>query len=112
MSITKTVFCFVFSEIKNQFFFVSLTPCLLLRGLNVSVVNYQNHGKTQEKVNLYLMLWTLHYRYYIMDVTSQTLYYGHYDYDFHNGNSFGRNKCYMHTNFVQIYHIQVFSAFN
>ena len=70
MSITKTVFCFVFSEIKNQFFFVSLTPCLLLRGLNVSVVNYQNHGKTQEKVNLYLMLWTLRYRHYIMDITS------------------------------------------
>ena len=66
----KTVFCFVFSEIKNQFFFVSLTPCLLLRGLNVSVVNYQNHGKTQEKVNLYLMLWTLRYRHYIMDITS------------------------------------------
>ena len=45
MSITKTVFCFVFSEIKNQFFFISLTPCLLLRGLKLSVVNYQNHGK-------------------------------------------------------------------
>ena len=77
MSITKTVFCFVFSEIKNQFFSVSLTPCLLLRGLNLSVVNYQNHGKTQEKVNLTLCyghyitditLWTSHHRHYIMDI--------------------------------------------
>ena len=111
MAITKTVFCFVFSEIKNQFFSVSLTPCLLLRGLNLSVVNYQNHGKTQEKVNLTLCyghyitditLWTSHHRHYIMDIMTMT----------HNGNSFGRNKCYMHTNFVQIYHIQVFSVFD
>ena len=110
MSITKTVFCFVFSEIKNQFFFFSLTPCLLLRGLNLSVVNYQNHGKTQEKVNL-----TLCYGHYITDITlwtsHHTLYYGHYDCMTFNGNSFGRNKCYMHTNFVQIYQFQVCSAF-
>ena len=25
------------------------------------------------------MLQTLHYSHYIMDITSQTLYYGHYD---------------------------------
>ena len=78
MSIKKTVFCFIFSEIKNQFFFVSLTPCLLFRGLNLSVVNYQNHGKTQEKVNL-----TLCYGHYMTDITlwtsHLTLYYGHYD---------------------------------
>ena len=73
MSITKTVFCFVFSEIKNQFFFISLTPCLLLRGLNLSVVNYQNHGKTQEKVNL-----TLCYGHYITDITLWTSHHRHY----------------------------------
>ena len=72
MAITKTVFCFVFSQIKNQFF-VSLTPCLLFRGLKLSVLNYQNHVKTQVKVNL-----TLFYGHYITDITLQTLHYGHH----------------------------------
>ena len=76
MSITKTVFCFIFSEMKSQSFLsASQTPCLLFRGLNLSVVNYQNPGKIQEKVNLTLCyghhitditLWTSHHRHYIM----------------------------------------------
>ena len=44
----------------------------------MSVVNYQNHGKTQEKVNL-----TLCYGQYITDITlwtsHLTLFYGPYD---------------------------------
>ena len=78
MSITKTVFCFIFSEIINQFFLSArLDPCLLFRGLNLSVVNDQNHEKTQEKTKLTLCyrhyitgitLWTSHHRHYIMDI--------------------------------------------
>ena len=46
-------------------------------GLNLSVVNYQNPGKTQEKIKPTLSyghyitditLWTSHYRHYIMDI--------------------------------------------
>ena len=45
--------------------------------LNLSVVNYQNPGKTQEKIKPTLSyghyitditLWTSHYRHYIMDI--------------------------------------------
>ena len=32
MSITKTVFCFVFSEIKNQFFFYQLDSLFTFEG--------------------------------------------------------------------------------
>ena len=49
----------------------------LSRGLNVSVVNYQNPGKTQEKNKTHF--WTLHYRHYITEITLGTLHYGHYD---------------------------------
>ena len=73
MSITKTVFCFVFSEIKNQFFCQLDSLFILFRGLNLSVVNYQNHGKTQEKIKL-----TLCYRHYITGITLWTSYHGHY----------------------------------
>ena len=54
------------------------------------------------------MLQTLCYGHYIMDVTLQTLWL----HDFYYSNSFGRNKCYMQTSFVQIYHIQGYGAFN
>ena len=46
-------------------------------GLNFSVVNYQNPGKTQEKIKptlcyghyeIDITLWTSHYRHYIMDI--------------------------------------------
>ena len=46
-------------------------------GLNLNVVNYQNPGKTQEKIKPTLSyghyitditLWTSHYRHYIMDI--------------------------------------------
>ena len=77
MSVTKTVLFSVFSETENQFFFVCLAPILLSRGPNLSVVNYQNPGKTQEKIKPTLSyghyitditLWTSHYRHYIMDI--------------------------------------------
>ena len=77
MSVTKTVLFLVFSEIENQFFLVCLAPFLLSRGPNLSVVNYQNPGKTQEKIKPTLSyghyitditLWTSHYRHYIMDI--------------------------------------------
>ena len=55
-----------------------------------------------------IMLQTLHYRHHIIDIMLWTLWL----HDFNNGNSIGRNKCYMHTNFVQIYHFQVFSVFD
>ena len=54
------------------------------------------------------MLQTFCYGLYIMDVTLQTLWL----HDFYYSNSFGRNKCYMQTSFVQIYHIQGYGAFN
>ena len=66
MTITRTVFCFVFSEIENKFFFI--------RGLNLSVVNYQNHGKTHEKIKLNLC-----YRHYITGITLWTSHHGHYN---------------------------------
>ena len=56
---------------------VCLAPFLLSRGPNLSVVNYQNPGKTQEKIKPTLCyghyvtditLWTSHYRHYIMDI--------------------------------------------
>ena len=51
MFVTKTVLCFCFSEIKNQFFFCQFGSFFLLsRGLNLSVLNYQIPGKTQEKI--------------------------------------------------------------
>ena len=53
MFITKTVF-FSFSLKLKIRFFVSLAPFLLFRGLNLSVVNHQNPGKTQEKMKLTL----------------------------------------------------------
>ena len=74
MSVSKTVLFLVFSEIENQFFLVCLAPILLSRGPNLSVVNYQNPGKTQEKIKPTLCyitditLWTSHYRHYIMDI--------------------------------------------
>ena len=49
----------------------------LNHGLNLNVVNYQNPGKTQEKIKPTLCyghyitditLWTSHYRHYIMDI--------------------------------------------
>ena len=55
-----------------------------------------------------IMLQTLHNRHHIIDIMLWTLWL----HDFNNGNSFGRNKCYMHTIFVQIYHIQLFSAYD
>ena len=55
-----------------------------------------------------IMLQTLYYRHHIKDIILWTLRLHNFNY----GNSFGRNKCYMHTNFVQIYHIQFFSAFD
>ena len=113
MSVTKTVLFLVFSEIENQFFLVCLAPILLSRGPNLSVVNYQNPGKAQEKIKP-----TLFYDNYVADITLRTSHYRHiilwtlWLHNFNYGNSFGRNKCYMHTNFVQIYHIQVFSVFD
>ena len=70
---------FVSFEIKNQFFSVSLVPFLISRGRNLSVVNYQNPGKSQEKMKPTLCfghyvtditLWTPHYEYiyYIMGI--------------------------------------------
>ena len=54
------------------------------------------------------ILQTLHYGHHIIDI----LYYGHYDcMTLIMVILFGEIKCYMHTNFVQIYHIQVFSVF-
>ena len=76
MSVTKTVLFLVFSEIENQFFLVCLAPILLSRGPNLSVVNYQNPGKTQEKIKP-----TLSYGHYITDITlwtSHSLHYGHH----------------------------------
>ena len=59
---------------------------------------------------------------YVMDIMLQTLHYGHHIidiilwtlglHDFNYGNPFGSNKCYMYTNFVQIYHIQFINAFD
>ena len=50
MSITKVVFFFFLFPLKlKTSFFVSLAPILPFRGLNFSVVNYQNPGKTKEK---------------------------------------------------------------
>ena len=48
-------------------------------GLNLNVVNYQNPGKTQEKIKP-----TLCYGHYEIDISHyghhiMTLYYGHYD---------------------------------
>ena len=42
---------------------------LLFRGLNLSVVNYQNRGKHTHKKNVLC----------VTDMTLQTLHYGHYD---------------------------------
>ena len=69
MPITKIGLFFVSFEIKNQFFFVSLAPFLLFRGLNLSVVNNQDPGKTR-KNKTHFMLWTSHYEHYtcIMDI--------------------------------------------
>ena len=77
MFVTKTVLFFCFSEIKNQFFLSVWLLFLLSGGLNLSVLNYQNPGKTQEKIKPTLSyghyitditLWTSHYRHYIMDI--------------------------------------------
>ena len=83
MSVTKTVLFFFFlSEIENQFFLVCLAPFLLSRGLNLSVVNYQNHGKTQEKIKptlcdghhvIDITLQISHCRHYIMDIMTAWL---------------------------------------
>ena len=51
---------------------------------------------------------TLHYGHHIIDIIFWTLRL----HDFKHGNPFGRNKCYMYTNFVQIYHIQFINAFD
>ena len=112
MSVTKTVLFLVFSEIENQFFLVCLAPILLSRGPNLSVVNYQNPGKTQEKVKP-----TLCYGHYMTDITLwhhiiDIILWTLWLHVFNYGNSFRRNKCYMHTNFVQIYYIWVFSVFD
>ena len=55
-----------------------------------------------------IMLQTLHYGHHIIDIILWTLGL----HDFNYGNPFGRNKCYMYTNFVQIYHIQFINAFD
>ena len=70
MSITKTVFFFLFS--------VSLAPFLVFRGQNLSAVNYQNLGKTLKK-NKGCFMQTLHYKNYIMGIKLWELYYGYCD---------------------------------
>ena len=73
MSVTITFFFFVFSENKTLFF-VSLAPFSVIRGPNLSAVNYQNPGNTPEKIKP-----TLSYRHYIADITLRKLHYGRYD---------------------------------
>ena len=77
----KAVFRFISSEIKNQFFFWQLGSFFTFQGPKLECYDYQNHGKTQEKIKL-----TLYYRHYItgitryiMDIISWTLYCKHYD---------------------------------
>ena len=65
MSVTITFFFFVFSENKTPFF-VSLAPFSVIRGPNLSAVNYQNPGKTPEKIKP-----ALSYRHYVTDITLQ-----------------------------------------
>ena len=49
-------------------------------GLNLNVVNYQNPGKTQEKIKP-----TLCYGHYEIDITLQTSHYRHYIMDIMTG---------------------------
>ena len=79
MSITKTVFCFVFSEIIKTSFFCQLDSLFTFEGPKIECCKLSKSWKNTRKSKSYFMLWTLRYRHYIMDITSQTLYYGHYD---------------------------------
>ena len=91
----KNSHLFLFSLKLKTSFLVCLAPFLFSRGLNLSVVNHQNRGKLKKKWSpLYvmdIMSQTLHYRHHIIDIMLWTLWL----HDFNNGNSFGRNKCYM-----------------
>ena len=65
MSVTITFFSLFSLKIK-PFFFVSLARFSVIRGPNLSAVNYQNPGKTPEKIKP-----TLSYRHYVTDITLQ-----------------------------------------
>ena len=77
-------FCFLWNW--KLVFLVCLAPFLLSRGPNLSVVNYQNPGKRQEKIKPSLCyghyvtditLWTSHYR-KRQEKIKPSLCYGHY----------------------------------
>ena len=113
MSIIKPVLFFCFSEIKNLFFFCQPGSLFTFWGPKLECCKLFKSWKTHENIKPPSCN-----GHHIKDITLQTSHYRHiilwtlWLHDFNYGNSLWRNKCYMHTNFVQIYHIQVFSAFN